>query len=625
MPRHNDTIWFTGDDRFIELKHALTHPEERWVYPERPNILESLDELIAWTKDSRDYDERVHESAWQSAIKDFLMAADSLGSKTKQVVQSDLDAIRTLCRPNVGGDQNLRAQLSADVATLRQTLGSIPALTAAWADLTGVINRKESPMNTVSLRRDTFWAIARAADRNTVELSKWLTSALTGDPFQELSAKLLLGEIEEADWNPSAVRASAPLVHPKQRLSLAVKLLSAEPTSGIHKVWFAFRRAGLTRTLQHFGSIQVFEAQWLRANLLHGEPFQDEIPSELRGFEDAESIPDQHDVVIVSIDLGEGTFSDAVRVARERLDAFVGMSTIGVPVPWERIPGFIHAQDGRIVANQFFSYEDEKFGPPPHSLAYTAAQITNIAPRVAQRLPITDNNMRDIVDALQWWRAGPGQSAAASVILNVRVIELIASRSGETDWTTYLENYFKNSWVHTAITQTLFMALHEATIRSVAPEVQPVQRAIFLDATEHKGGQQSFNVKKATRHLDAIIEFIPPDLPLSRDLRTIKQRASSGHAIRAWCAELETLWGGSVHRLERLRNAIAHGGAFTEQAVKLVQPFSQTMAVWALWESVEGYLDGKTITQTHEDYRNRWDQWRSSLRDATSIEDLFDE
>lgn len=624
MPRRNDTIWFTSDNHFIELMHVLTHPEERWAYPGRPNILETLDELIAWTKDSRDYDEGVHESGWQSAINDFLVTTDSLGSKTKQVVQSHLDAIRSLCQPNVGGDQALRAQLSAEAAALRQTLGTIPALAAAWTDLVGVINREESRMNIVSVRRDNFWAIVRAVDRNTFELSRWLTSVLTGDPFEELMAKLLLGEIDKIDRDRKSIRDSTPFVHPRQRLSLAIRLLSAEPTSKAHTVWFAFRHASLTSAIQDFGSIRVFEAQWLRANLLQGGPFKGEIPSDLRNFEDAKSIPDQRDVVIASVDLGAGTFADAVRAASERLDAFVGMSTIGAPVPWERIPGFIHVQDGRIVANQFFVYEDERFESPSHALDYTAARITNMAPRVARRLPISDQSMRGIIDALHWWRTGQGQPTAASIILNVRIIELIASRAGETSWTTYLENYFKNSWIHTAIMQTLYMALHEAVTRRVAPEAEPGQREIFLDVMEYKDGQQRFNIDKAARHLDAITQFTPPDLPLGRDLRTIKQRTSSANAIRAWCAELETLWGGSVYRLERVRNAIAHGGPFTEQAVLLTQPFSQRMAVWALWESVEGFLDGKTLIQTHEDYRNRWDQWRSSMRSATSIDDLFD-
>jgi hypothetical protein len=237
--------------------HVLTHPEQRWAYPERPDILEALNELIAWANDSRDYDQGVHESGWRSVINDFLVTTDSLGSRTKQVIQSRLDAVRNLCQPNVGGDQALRAQLSTEAAALRQTLGTTPALMAAWTDLVRVIDREESRMNIVSVRRDNFWAIVRAVDRNTVELSRWLTSVLTGDPFEELRARLLLGEIDRTDRDRHSIRDSTPFVHLRQRLNLATRLLRTEPTSKTHTVWFAFRRAGPFKNLVPYDCLRL--------------------------------------------------------------------------------------------------------------------------------------------------------------------------------------------------------------------------------------------------------------------------------------------------------------------------------------------------------------------------------
>ncbi len=96
-------------------------------------------------------------------------------------------------------------------------------------------------------------------------------------------------------------------------------------------------------------------------------------------------------------------------------------------------------------------------------------------PVFAPRLPVSDQSLRDIIDALHWWRTGPSQPTAASIVLNVRIVELVASRVGETTWTTYLESYFKNAWIHSAIMQILYMALREALTRHLAPEVQPRQ------------------------------------------------------------------------------------------------------------------------------------------------------
>jgi hypothetical protein len=229
----------------------------------------------------------------------------------------------------------------------------------------------------------------------------------------------------------------------------------------------------------------------------------------------------------------------------------------------------------------------------------------------------------DIIDGLRWWRGGLGQPTAASIVLNIRIIELVASRIGETSWTAYLEKYMKNAWINDAILNTLDMALCEALTRHVPPEVQARQREIFLEAMQYIGSQQRFHIDKAARHHDTIIQFTAPNLPLGRDLRTIKQRTSSTAAIQAWCTELERLWQGCVHRLERMRNSIAHGGPFTEQGVLITQPFSQKLAVWALWEPIDGFLAGKTLAQSHLDLNSRWDQWRSSLQYATSTDDIF--
>jgi hypothetical protein len=181
----------------------------------------------------------------------------------------------------------------------------------------------------------------------------------------------------------------------------------------------------------------------------------------------------------------------------------------------------------------------------------------------------------------------------------------------------------KNSWIQDSITNTLYLALREALTKRVSPEVVAVQREIFLEVMRYSNGQQRFHVGQAVRYLDTIIGFVAPNLPLARDLRTIKQRTSNAAAIQAWCAELERVWQGSVHRLERVRNSVAHGGPFTEQAVLITQPFSQKVAVWALWESIEGFIQGKSLAQSHADLRIQWDQWRSSLQYATSADHIF--
>lgn len=512
-----------------------------------------------------------------------------------RVLGPHVDAIRTTYRQGIGGDPVLRAKLSVEVMAMRRALADTGTLAAAWADLIGICSREESAMNAVAAQRDNFWAVVRATDRNAVELSRQLSFVLTGDPFRALQARLELGEIDSIDGDIQSINR-APITDPKERLRLVAALLGSQPTSKAHVVWFAFRHAYLTSTVQRLGSVQLFEGRWLHANLVNNESQRDHIPEELSDLDNRESIPDRRDVVMARVELGMGAFSDAIREATERLDALVGMSTIGCAIPWERIHGFLHVEDGRIVAHQYFVYEDEKY-ESPRAFDGTANQISRVAPRVAPMIPVGDPNLKDIIDALSWWRVGLNQHTAAAIILNVRVIELIASRIGEKIRTKYLEKYMKNAWIRDTILNALCRPLWEALIRSIPIEAQAKQREIFLEATTYEHGQK-FHVDKAARHLDAIIQFTPLSSPLGRDLRTIKHRTSNAASMQAWCAELERLWQGSVHRLERVRNSIAHGGPFTEQAVLITQPFSQKMSVSALRHSIEGFLAGKTLTQS---------------------------
>src|SRR6266511_191479 len=101
------------------------------------------------------------------------------------------------------------------------------------------------------------------------------------------------------------------------------------------------------------------------------------------------------------------------------------MATLGCAVPWQRLPGVIHVQDGKIVDHRSFEVVGEA-EQSRYALAATAAQLRRMAPRVAARIPIADAGAKDTVEALQWWRTGATSSSAEALLLNVRVIELVA-------------------------------------------------------------------------------------------------------------------------------------------------------------------------------------------------------
>jgi hypothetical protein len=156
----------------------------------------------------------------------------------------------------------------------------------------------------------------------------------------------------------------------------------------------------------------------------------------------------------------------------------------------------------------------------------------------------------------------------------------VASRLDETSWTTYLEKYLKNLWIHDSILDVLFRVFWEALHQPVLPEIRDRQRAILLETTSCSLGERTNSIPKAAAHLAEMLGFTPQRTPLARDLRTIQRRTANARALEEWAKEADCQWSASVHRLERVRNAIAHGGPFTDRAIELVHPLSQRLSVW---------------------------------------------
>jgi hypothetical protein len=98
--------------------------------------------------------------------------------------------------------------------------------------------------------------------------------------------------------------------------------------------------------------------------------------------------------------------------------------------------GYLRAEDGRITAYRNFvgseftiPYSSEQDG--------TALSIGDVARGLSGKLTLARTELKEIVDALHWWQASAEDGDAKSVMLNVRPIELVAARTGESAWTTF--------------------------------------------------------------------------------------------------------------------------------------------------------------------------------------------
>jgi len=111
-----------------------------------------------------------------------------------------------------------------------------------------------------------------------------------------------------------------------------------------------------------------------------------------------------------------------------------------------------------------------------------------------------------------------------------------------------------------------------------------------------------------------LLERVPPDTPLGRDLGELDRRTRTGKAALAyWDA-----WRACGERIElrrlRTRNAIIHGGPLAPATVQNVVLFAEHLASEALITSLDAKLAGKTIASHFRDRHKRLVAMQRRLR-----------
>ncbi|GIF01555.1 hypothetical protein [Paractinoplanes rishiriensis] len=614
MSRGSDGEWFFGDDVFRELGQCLTSPEVFWSQDRQIDIVLALDELAAWCADSRRYDERLHKSGWASAVRDFRTAYEALGPKLTSVVEVSARRVLVLCKGELAqNDSEVRA-LGELLAKLRAVLASSEALALAWEDMVATCNKLEPPIETLDCRRDAFWAIARAGDRNIKELADRLRGVVGGDPLGFFRAERHLGEVSVEPTTFEEIR-QRPIADPATRLDLARRLLRFEPPARHHVVWVGFREASLHPELVVEGEIGLYDISYFHALLTARPEDVERVPQELRDLHGYVIAEDEHDVVMARIDLGVGRFHDPIRSARNHAAALVAIAAVrGGGKPWRPMFGYLHAEDGRITAHRGFTREEF---PVQYAVERdgTALTIVKVATDLAGKLTLARTELKEIVDALHWWQASAEDGDAKSVLLNVRLIELVAARTGETDWTTFLGKYLKYAWIQHTMRRSLHEVFNDALhTPQIIHGAEEARNSIRDEVISHDhDGYSSFNVSTALHAVERIESLMRPKTTTARAVRTVRRNVSDPRNMVLWAASLETEWSAAVHRLERIRNSIMHGGPFTDTAVSRVHRFSHQLSAWAVVESMDAVLEQVTVRDRYMATAQRMDSWRQAL------------
>lgn len=608
----------------------MAQPAKRWSAKVASSFIVAVSEMDEWLNDRRTYDDK-HAQGWKSTTADFHSSADHVGPKLRQALSAELSVALSDTRGLPANLPTRKGPALVSLRQLRKRLTSPIARDAAWQDVVDACQDPALAYEIVAARRDLFWQIIQAADYNVDRLSSLLGGVLDNRSYDVILARITLGDIglNEVEW-PQRPQEPAGLDE-DERLSLCHRLLTTPPSTAHHIVWVAFEKCSLNRAVHDVGPVTFYEAQSVRANLAQDGANRAHLPSELLtggAFFDYKDLPEGNDIVLARVDLGKGAFTDPIRQAREQAEAIVALASFRIGERrWRLLRGHLYAANGRIEALEFFSAPSDD----PGNLAFSdtmGTELDRLATDLASQLPISDPNLTETIDAVRWWQEAKTQPPLPAVILNVRVLELIATRvtNSNKSWYEYLKSYLANAWVREKIISTLhkvaFEAVHNTMGMVSRQQYEKIDEFRNLIFSSRPGGHTA-DLRKALGILPDLATIYPDHDPLSRRIHTLASCLSSPLAVAAWADDLEAQWKLVVPRLQRIRNALAHGGPLDLASAETVYDFSTQLASWALSLSLQGILDGRGMLAAHDNLRAQAISWRSSITSVSSTEEAL--
>jgi hypothetical protein len=618
-----------------ELGQAMARPDERWTDTEVLDMVTAAADMDAWLHDPRPYKGK-HEQGWTSAVADLHEAAALIGPKLDAALGAELTNALAATTGLPGSDPApaLPAAKTA-LAALCARWADPAVVEEAWCDIADACRDPQTPYETIAARRDVFWQLVRA-DRNTRELSRLLAGVLEDNALVVCMARVHLGDIPSPGpgaWpRPDEL---AGLAEP-DRIGLCRRVLATPATPANHVVWVAFDRASLGGGVsQTVGPITFYDGTWVRETLENDGPGQSQLPVELTNLDSPLRLPDLPKgdrIVLARVDLGTGVFADAPRVAAEQAQAVVTIASVQAGDRyWRPLNGNIHVTDGRVTGWWSFTTPYDRAAVAP-DFDRTADELGKLAATLGSRLPVTDPALNEAVDALGWWQDAADQPPLAAIVLDVLVLERVAARvpNGGT-WHRYLDSHLTAGWIHSRIINTLRSAVFAAVSGSHSGfyEVIPPSKHAQLAALETKifppipGGRRAFHADRAVDALPTLATIWPVHDRVGRQVHTLAAHLSSPADLEVWCQALQDRWPRARERLQRIRNALAHGGPLTSATAETVHRLAHQLAGGALSFTLEGLLDGRGSTQAHKDVRVRMTAWRNGVSGAASVHDAL--
>lgn len=635
-----------AEDDLPRVREALRSASQKGDLSSTLSIPGVLTELEQWLEDERQWTQGSGRD-WGALLDDLTAAWADAGPEMRTslvnaagTARLEVAEVRKELGQKAERDRSTKRRLELAAASIRAALLDEEVLSAAWMDLLEAEGLGDS----------------RKAAR--------LLSGLTGlaghgaQLFDRLQRILADDGLEIAQARGEELPASYEDVggaSPQERVELVKTQITALPPSGRAVVWmlFAFAAKMWPPVLDVGERLTLYDVSWLRLVSANGGqaayPVAPEVETNphflsllLPRVEKPKEGPlpplappavDAHEKVprvAIRLDLGEVRISEAEDLARSSAEALVALADLhGAESPWVLEDSFVMLVEGHSGGSTFappaaFALDSEK--RLALSSDTTAEIIARNAEEWAAHFPIADSRMRQAAHLLRWLRKARETWAPGRLILCDRVIERVAAWAGVASPKLFLRDYVRLSWALAQVRHRLagvafnaftsFGSAERADVDSweryrVGHEEIRTDPDLGLSLGEKSWKVQPWGV---IGKLEWLAERVPPDTLAFEEIRFLAGRTESGHALASWVDELMGEFDAMEARRRRVRNALTHGGPAGEEAAAEVLQFVESVAVSALYTSMQGRFRGTSLIDHFLERRRTDERVLAALR-----------
>jgi len=607
-----------------ELSEALAWPDRRWAKGPWPDPTDILPEFLDWTADPRFFVPQ-HHQAWTSLTYEALTSIDRLGTKLKAEVEAELLAARAALRQFDANLPSIRRAAEQTVSELIRALGRHPD--AAWRDLVVAASQPRVSAHRRDELRDLLWATVRLAGKDPEEVGSMASGVVRDDAFSVAVASHRLGD---ATAEPSKWPGPDESAHlsPRARIDLVARLLTAEPAPAVrHIVWLAASPAQLQGPVMRLGTIELFEGQWVKAKLAAGD--RSGLPMELSTDQPigvtTTYFATESEFVLARIDLGTQTLADPIGSARFELRALLAAASFRRGGRrWKVVPGHLHVQDGRIVSWGHFDFDPPRDRPVGDS---TATYLAELIRDLQGRRLLPDNDLGRLLREIDRLQEGLDHEDPVTVLNLVRLIELVNARvsGGAIAWSDFIRQQFEIAWVrqqvHLELTEVgSMLGVFGGGDFTANPADIVARYGPFREF--HPDGTWTSHGDRLLRALPQLASIAQIHTYRGRRLLETARRLRASRSVLEWVRELRHSFELSSGRLQRVRDAIAHGGP-TTRALDDAYRFCGSLTFGALGWTLEAMIQMQPMDQRFADEVTLAQEWLNSLATGPIEQTLF--